>query len=97
MDQEVSHSQSETPDQLEQDVIVIVTDTESENEQEGGDEEEEEQVEHVSCTLTKLCVFMCTYIIKNSISNRIMLMMTKRRRRMRGTRRKRKVTKILVR
>lgn len=46
MDQEVSHSQSDTPDQLEQDVIVIVTDTESENEQEVGDEEEEEQVEH---------------------------------------------------
>lgn len=47
MDQEVSHSQSDTPDQLEHEVIVIVTDTESENEQEEGDEEEEEQVEHV--------------------------------------------------
>lgn len=55
MDQEVSHSQSDTPDQLEHEVIVIVTDTESENEQEEGEEEEEEQVEHVSCLFRKLC------------------------------------------
>lgn len=67
MDQEVSHSQSDTPDQLEHDVIVIVTDTESENEQDEGDEEEEEQVEHVNYIFRKLCVFMCMYIIKNSI------------------------------
>lgn len=49
MDQEASHSQSDTPDQLEHEVIVIVTDTESENEQEEGDEEEEEQVGNVDC------------------------------------------------
>lgn len=49
MDQEVSHSQSGTPDQLEHEVIVIVTDTESEHEQEEGEEDEEEQVEHVDC------------------------------------------------
>lgn len=55
MDQEVSHSPSDTPDQLEHEVIVIVTDTESENEQEEGDEEEEEQVKHVNCIFRKLC------------------------------------------
>lgn len=44
MDQEVTLSQSDTPDQLEQEVIVIVTDTESENDQDEEDEEEEEQV-----------------------------------------------------
>lgn len=44
MDQEVTLSQSDTPDQLQQEVIVIVTDTESEDEQEDEDEEEEEQV-----------------------------------------------------
>lgn len=65
MDQEVSHSQSDTPEQLEHDVIVIVTDTESENEQEEGDEEEEEQVEHVDCFFTSCAqvVFMRIYII----------------------------------
>lgn len=45
MDQEVTLSQSDTPDQLEQEVIVIVTDTESDNDQEEEEEEEEEQVE----------------------------------------------------
>lgn len=49
MDQEVALSQSDTPDQLEQEVIVIVTDTESENDQEEEDEEEEEQVECFCC------------------------------------------------
>lgn len=70
MDQEVSHSQSDTPDQLEHEVIVIVTDTESENEQEEGDEEEEEQVQHVNCIFRKSraqVVFMCTYFFNNSI------------------------------
>ncbi|XP_070816529.1 translocated promoter region b, nuclear basket protein isoform X2 [Chaetodon trifascialis] len=43
MDQEVTLSQSDTPDQLEHEVIVIVTDTESEDDQEEEDEEEEEQ------------------------------------------------------
>ncbi|KAM7011947.1 translocated promoter region b, nuclear basket protein [Tautogolabrus adspersus] len=43
MDQEVTLSQSDTPDQLEQEVIVIVTDTESDEDQEEEDEEEEEQ------------------------------------------------------
>ncbi|CAJ1060960.1 translocated promoter region b%2C nuclear basket protein isoform X7 [Xyrichtys novacula] len=43
MDQEVTLSQSDNPDQLQQEVIVIVTDTESEDEQEEEDEEEEEQ------------------------------------------------------
>ncbi|XP_073332278.1 translocated promoter region b, nuclear basket protein isoform X2 [Pagrus major] len=43
MDQEVTLSQSDTPDQLEQEVIVIVTDTESEEDQEEEEEEEEEQ------------------------------------------------------
>ncbi|XP_041791081.1 translocated promoter region b, nuclear basket protein [Chelmon rostratus] len=43
MDQEVTLSQSDTPDQLEHEVIVIVTDTESEEDQEEEDEEEEEQ------------------------------------------------------
>lgn len=55
MDQELSHSQSDTPDQLEHEVIVIVTDTESENEQEEGDEEEEDQVEHVNCIFRNSC------------------------------------------
>lgn len=45
MDQEVTLSQSDAADQLEQEVIVIVTDTESENDQE--DEEEEEGEEQV--------------------------------------------------
>lgn len=45
MDQEVTLSQSDTPDQLEREVIVIVTDTESEEDQEEEEEEEEEQVE----------------------------------------------------
>lgn len=45
MDQEVTLSQSDTPDPLEQEVIVIVTDTESDNDQEEEEEEEEEQVE----------------------------------------------------
>lgn len=53
MDQEASHTQSDTPDHLEHEVIVIVTDTESENEQEEGDEEEEEQVQHVQCIYLK--------------------------------------------
>ncbi|XP_036970596.1 translocated promoter region b, nuclear basket protein isoform X1 [Acanthopagrus latus] len=43
MDQEVTLSQSDTPDQLEREVIVIVTDTESEEDQEEEEEEEEEQ------------------------------------------------------
>ncbi|XP_070764710.1 translocated promoter region b, nuclear basket protein [Enoplosus armatus] len=43
MDQEVTLSQSDTPDQVEQEVIIIVTDTESEDDQEEEDEEEEEQ------------------------------------------------------
>lgn len=45
MDQEVTLSQSDTPDQVEQEIIVIVTDTESEDDQEEEEEEEEEQVE----------------------------------------------------
>lgn len=48
MDQEVTLSQSDAADQLEQEVIVIVTDTESENDQE--DEEEEEGEEQVIVT-----------------------------------------------
>ncbi len=44
VDQEVTLSQSETADPLEQEVIVIVTDTESEDDQEEEEEEEEEQV-----------------------------------------------------
>ncbi|KAM4548847.1 translocated promoter region b, nuclear basket protein isoform 3-T3 [Odontesthes bonariensis] len=43
MEQEVSRTRSETPDQLQQEVIVILTDSESEEEQEEEDEEEEEQ------------------------------------------------------
>ncbi|XP_068174893.1 translocated promoter region b, nuclear basket protein isoform X2 [Antennarius striatus] len=43
MDRDATLSQSDTPDQLEHEVIVIVTDTESENDQEEEDEEEEEQ------------------------------------------------------
>lgn len=42
MDQEVNLTQSDTTDQLQQEVIVIVTDTESEEEQEEEDEEEEQ-------------------------------------------------------
>lgn len=67
MDQEVSHSQSDTPDQLEHEVIVIVTDTESENEQEEVDEEEEEQVGHAISESHAQVVFMCMYITYNSI------------------------------
>lgn len=44
MDQEVSLTQSDTPEQLQHEVIVIVTDTESEDDQEEEDEEEEDQV-----------------------------------------------------
>ncbi|XP_041646505.1 translocated promoter region b, nuclear basket protein [Cheilinus undulatus] len=43
IDQEVTLSLSEIPDQLQQEVIVIVTDTESDEDQEEEDEEEEEQ------------------------------------------------------
>lgn len=43
MDQEVTLSQSDTPDQLQHEVIVIVTDTESDDDQEEEDEEDEEQ------------------------------------------------------
>uniref|UniRef100_A0A8D0D7Y8 Nucleoprotein TPR n=1 Tax=Sander lucioperca TaxID=283035 RepID=A0A8D0D7Y8_SANLU len=45
MDQEVSLTQSDTPEQLQHEVIVIVTDTESEDDQEEEDEEEEDQEE----------------------------------------------------
>lgn len=45
MDQEVTLSQSDAPDQLEHEVIVIVTDTESENDQEEEVEEEEGEEE----------------------------------------------------
>uniref|UniRef100_A0A4W6CYY1 Nucleoprotein TPR n=1 Tax=Lates calcarifer TaxID=8187 RepID=A0A4W6CYY1_LATCA len=45
MDQEVTLTQSDTTDQMSQEVIVIITDTESDEEQEEEDEEEEEQVE----------------------------------------------------
>lgn len=47
MDQEVTLTQSDTTDQMSQEVIVIITDTESDEEQEEEDEEEEEQVESV--------------------------------------------------
>lgn len=65
MDQEVSHSQSGTPDRLEHEVIVIVTDTESEHEQEEGDEDEEEQVGHVNFKkrMHRLCKGVYTSII----------------------------------
>ncbi|XP_029988135.1 translocated promoter region b, nuclear basket protein isoform X2 [Sphaeramia orbicularis] len=43
MDQEVTLTQSDTTEQLQQDVIVILTDSESEEDQEEEDEEEEEQ------------------------------------------------------
>ncbi|XP_034557497.1 translocated promoter region b, nuclear basket protein isoform X3 [Notolabrus celidotus] len=43
IDHEVTLSQSDNPDQLQQEVIVIVTDTESEEDQEEEDEEEDEQ------------------------------------------------------
>ncbi|XP_069009311.1 translocated promoter region b, nuclear basket protein isoform X2 [Embiotoca jacksoni] len=43
MEQEVTLTQSDTPDQLQREVIVIVTDTESEDDQEDEEEEEEEQ------------------------------------------------------
>ncbi|XP_047192707.1 translocated promoter region b, nuclear basket protein isoform X2 [Scophthalmus maximus] len=43
MDQEMTLTQSDTPDQLSQEVIVIITDTESDEDQEEGDEEDEEQ------------------------------------------------------
>ncbi|XP_071342326.1 translocated promoter region b, nuclear basket protein isoform X2 [Trachinotus anak] len=43
MDQEVTLTQSDTTDQLSQEVIVIITDTESDEEQEEEEEEEEEQ------------------------------------------------------
>ncbi|XP_040895919.1 translocated promoter region b, nuclear basket protein isoform X2 [Toxotes jaculatrix] len=43
LDQEVALTQSDTPDQLSQEVIVIITDTESDEDQEEEDEEEEEQ------------------------------------------------------
>uniref|UniRef100_A0A4W6CYW4 Nucleoprotein TPR n=1 Tax=Lates calcarifer TaxID=8187 RepID=A0A4W6CYW4_LATCA len=43
MDQEVTLTQSDTTDQMSQEVIVIITDTESDEEQEEEDEEEEEQ------------------------------------------------------
>ncbi|KAM7409722.1 hypothetical protein PAMA_001286 [Pampus argenteus] len=43
MDQEVTLTQSETPDHQQREVIIIVTDTESEEDQEDDDEEEEEQ------------------------------------------------------
>ncbi|XP_060934177.1 translocated promoter region b, nuclear basket protein [Limanda limanda] len=43
LDQEMTLTQSDTPDQLSQEVIVIITDTESEEEQEEEDEEEDEQ------------------------------------------------------
>lgn len=44
MEQEVTLSQSETTQQLQQEVIVIVTDTESDEEQEEEEDEDEEQV-----------------------------------------------------
>ncbi|XP_029285243.1 translocated promoter region b, nuclear basket protein [Cottoperca gobio] len=43
MDQEVTLTQSDTTEHLQQEVIVIVTDTESDDDQEEEDEEEEEQ------------------------------------------------------
>ncbi|XP_028258741.1 translocated promoter region b, nuclear basket protein [Parambassis ranga] len=45
MDQEVSLTQSDTPDQLHQEVIVIVTDTESEEDQEEEEEQEYDEEE----------------------------------------------------
>lgn len=45
MDHEVTLTQSDTPDQVEQEVIIIVTDSESEDDQDEEDEEEDEQVE----------------------------------------------------
>ncbi|KAI3368578.1 hypothetical protein L3Q82_025589, partial [Scortum barcoo] len=45
MDQEVTLTQSDTSEHLQQEVIVIVTDTESEDDQDEEEEEEEEQVE----------------------------------------------------
>ncbi|XP_035032393.2 translocated promoter region b, nuclear basket protein isoform X4 [Hippoglossus stenolepis] len=43
LDQEMTLTQSDAPEQLSQEVIVIITDTESEEEQEEEDEEEDEQ------------------------------------------------------
>lgn len=46
IDEALTLSQSDTPDQLSQEVIVIITDTESDDDQEEENEEEdEEQVE----------------------------------------------------
>lgn len=47
MDQDVARTQSDTPDQLSQEVIVIITDTESDDDQEEENEEEEEEEEQV--------------------------------------------------
>lgn len=58
MDQEMTLTQSDTPDQLSQEVIVIITDTESDEDQEEGDEEDEEQVESV---LKKKCQLDTSY------------------------------------
>lgn len=56
IDQEVTLSQIDTPDQLSQEVIVIITDTESDDDQEEENEEEDdEQVEKVS----KGSIYMC--------------------------------------
>lgn len=52
VDQEVSLTETDTPDQLHQEVIVIVTDTESEEDQ----EEEEEQVVFVEIFLKEICL-----------------------------------------
>ncbi|XP_056234466.1 translocated promoter region b, nuclear basket protein [Seriola aureovittata] len=46
LDQEVTLTQSDTPDQLSQEVIVIITDTESDEDQEEEEEEEEEEQDY---------------------------------------------------
>lgn len=53
IDQEVTLSQSDTTEQLQQEIIVIVTDTESEDDQEEEDEEEEEQVKSFLFNIVK--------------------------------------------
>uniref|UniRef100_A0A3B4WQJ2 Nucleoprotein TPR n=1 Tax=Seriola lalandi dorsalis TaxID=1841481 RepID=A0A3B4WQJ2_SERLL len=54
LDQEVTLTQSDTPDQLSQEVIVIITDTESDEDQE--EEEEEEEEEQVESIFKRKCV-----------------------------------------
>lgn len=78
MEQEVTLSQSETTQQLQQEVIVIVTDTESDEEQEEEEDEDEEQVRQF-CSIKTVKICLTNLPVSRTTMTRMKKMKTRRR------------------